>query len=251
MEIDISKGIGSLYSEEEILNNINKENNKNISSRSNKVSISTNKSKKRSRRKKKMKKWPILLLILFMIAGYGAITSIKNSNNLMIDRNNIDKEEFISRVENVAITEYKKSGVLPSITISQAILESSWGNSSLAIEGNNLFGIKADKSWTGEKINFNTEEYNKSYVKADFRKYNSWEESIQDHSRFLMENKRYLNSGLFKSKNYKDQAQALEDAGYATTMDSAGNKIYAEKLIRVIESNKLYDIDNKVINKTE
>lgn len=246
MDICIEKR--SLFSEEEIINNINRNN---TLYRSGKVSKSKKRSKRKRKRNKKRKKWPMLILILFFIFVYGTVTNIRNSNNLMIDKNNIDKEEFISRVEKVAVSEYEKSGILPSITISQAILESSWGNSRLSMEGNNLFGIKADKSWSGEKINFTTEEYKDNYEKADFRKYNSWEDSIKDHSKFLMENKRYLNSGLFNSKGYKEQAKALEDAGYATTIDSAGNKIYAEKLIRVIESYKLYEIDNKVINKSE
>lgn len=254
MDLDIKKGREKSYFEEEILNNINKKNKETISYRSTKEFKGKNKrksNKKKSKRNKRIKKWPIIFLIIFIIAGYSAIENIKNSNDLMIDKNNIDKEEFISLLESSSITEYKKSGILPSITISQAILESSWGNSRLATEGNNLFGIKADKSWTGDRINFNTEEYSKSYVRADFRKYKSWDESIKDHSEFLMSNKRYLNSGLFSKKKYKEQAQVLEDAGYATTMDSDGNKIYAKKLIGVIESNKLYEIDNMVINETK
>ena len=55
-----------------------------------------------------------------------------------------DKMEFIESIEQQAYENYKKYGILPSITIGQAILESGWGKSQLALDHNNLFGIKAD-----------------------------------------------------------------------------------------------------------
>lgn len=65
---------------------------------------------------------------------------------------------FIKQMEDAAIENYYEYGILPSITISQAILESGWGNSVLTKKSNNLFGIKADKRWNGDKFGIETTE---------------------------------------------------------------------------------------------
>lgn len=204
--------------------------------------------KSATKRKKKMKKWPIITLIVILISVYGLIDLVNKTREPYKNYENISKEEFINKIESQAIKEYNRSGILPSITISQAILESNWGNSKLTREANNLFGIKADKSWYGPRVSYTTEEYNGEYIIAEFRKYESWSDSIEDHTNFLIMNKRYKKNGLFSTGEYKKQAQALENAGYATTTNSEGKKVYAEKLIGVIESNGLNKIDAKAKN---
>ena len=74
------------------------------------------------------------------------------------------------------------------------------------------------------------------------------EESINDHGKFLYENSRYSEYGLFAGKNYIQQAQALEDAGYSTVRNSDGVPVYADKLVTLIEKYNLMEYDNKVKN---
>ena len=59
----------------------------------------------------------------------------------------MDPSTFLNTIYPGAIQTFRFSGILPSITASQAILESDWGRSSLAQECHNLFGIKADPGW--------------------------------------------------------------------------------------------------------
>jgi flagellum-specific peptidoglycan hydrolase FlgJ len=163
-----------------------------------------------------------------------------------IEGNNVEKDNFIKGLEEASINNYKNYSILPSITISQAILESEWGNSALAIKYNNYFGIKADKSWKGKIANFKTKENLKDVISANFRAYNSKEESIYDLGKFLKENYRYDKYGLFKGTNYIEQANALENAGYATAKNEQGELVYADRLISIIRENNLMLIDNQV-----
>lgn len=160
-----------------------------------------------------------------------------------------EKIKFIKKLEDSAIREYIDYGILPSITIGQAILESGWGNSKLTKQSNNLFGIKADKAWKGKSVSISTSEHYNEKIVASFRSYGSLEDSVKDHGLFLVNNKRYRKNGLFEAKDYISQAQALEDAGYSTAEDKNGNRIYAELLIEVIRSYNLQLIDNKVETK--
>ena len=167
-------------------------------------------------------------------------TNKKVYSNIDIDSENMT---FIENISEGAISNYNKYGILPSITMAQAILESGWGNSELAVIHNNLFGIKADLRWNGAVATIVTNEnYNDSTV-ANFRKYDSINESIEDHGKFLYENSRYAEYGLFDGKDYKAQAQALEDAGYSTVKNENGESIYADKLISLIEKYSLMQYD--------
>ena len=165
------------------------------------------------------------------------------NESLAIDNSKI---EFIDSVSEIAFDNYKEYKILPSITISQAILESGWGESELSSEYNNLFGIKADSRWSGEKVELETKENYDDIIVSAFRAYEDLTSSIKDHGRFLYENERYSLNGLFDGKTYKEQAQALENAGYSTAKDEEGNLIYADKLIRVIQENNLMLYDTMV-----
>lgn len=185
----------------------------------------------------------VLISILYTLKSVFEYVEYQSSQ----DTYTMSGQDFIDKIDDIAIVEYRKSGILPSITVAQAILESNWGKSKLTQEANNLFGIKADSSWWGESVTFSTGEYYNSRIKAKFRKYRSWKQSIEDHTEFLIKNKRYKKAGIFHKKDYRSQAQALEDAGYATTQDKNGNYIYADKLIQLIERYRLYDLDKKVM----
>lgn len=153
---------------------------------------------------------------------------------------------FLNNLHSGAIATFNDYGILPSITSAQAILESNWGKSKLAQECRNLFGIKADKSWKGEKKAYSTKEYDKNNnlltVTDYFRKYPSYEESLKDHGKFFHENQRYAD--VIGLRDYKKQARAIQTAGYATDPQ------YANKLIQLIEQNKLQKWDQEVLSQT-
>lgn len=162
---------------------------------------------------------------------------------------NSDYTKFINSIKDDAIQNYERYKVLPSITIAQAILESGWGQSRLAKDYNNLFGIKADVNWKGEYVTLETREFKSSTVNGKFRKYKDAGQSIDDHAKFLYENKRYQNNGVFSAKTYIYQAKALQNAGYSTDTNEKGQKVYANRLIEIIKQYNLQLIDNEVQSK--
>ena len=146
--------------------------------------------------------------------------------------------EFIMRLTNAAVESQRKSGVPASITIAQAALESAWGESGLAKAGNNLFGIKADSRWRGETLTLNTREFIKGQwvvVPAKWRKYASWQASIDDHAAFLKQNQRY--APCFSCLAADAFVRALAKAGYAT------DPLYADKVIGVMNKHNLISFD--------
>ena len=151
--------------------------------------------------------------------------------------------KFIEEIKDEAIKEYK---ILPSITIAQAILESSWGESDLAQIYNNLFGIKADSSWKGEYVTLETFEFYDTKIEDKFRVYSNKNQSIKDHAKFLVDNQRYKKYGVFEAKTYIEQAYALQNAGYSTAEDNSGQKRYAKDLIELIRQYNLQLIDSEI-----
>lgn len=150
------------------------------------------------------------------------------------------QKNFIKKVGALASADMKKTGVLASLTVAQAILESGYGKFGLSKDGNALFGIKATKTWKGKVYCSDTKEcldgVNMITVENEaFRAYDSWEESITDHSAFLKANKRY--KAVIGETDYKAACEAIKAAGYATDPE------YATKLIKLIEDNKLTEYD--------
>jgi uncharacterized FlgJ-related protein len=145
--------------------------------------------------------------------------------------------DYVNQYKDLAISEMKRTGIPASITLAQGIIESDCGQSTLAREANNHFGIKCHDDWTGPTVRHNDNKRNEC-----FRKYRKAEESFYDHSDFLTSGSRY--DFLFKNKSndYKSWAYGLKKAGYATNPD------YANMLIRTIEENDLWAFDsgNKV-----
>lgn len=143
-----------------------------------------------------------------------------------------EQKAFIERVGALAAADMKKSGVLASLTIAQAILESGWGKSGLTVKANALFGIKAGTSWKGRVYSTKTQEcydgVNFTTVTALFRAYDSWEESVEDHSALLTGAARY--KAVVGERDYKTACRAIKAAGYATDPN------YPDKLIQIIES---------------
>ncbi|WP_415652149.1 glycoside hydrolase family 73 protein [Schleiferilactobacillus perolens] len=152
------------------------------------------------------------------------------------------KQAFIAKVAPTAQSLYKTYHIFPSITIAQAILESNWGESSLSADYNNLFGVKgSDPNNTKEMT---TQEYvNGEWqtIKARFRVYASYAQSITDHAALFTRGttwnaKQYEH--VLAAKDYKTQAQALQSDGYATDPD------YASKIIQIIEKYGLTKYDS-------
>ena len=155
--------------------------------------------------------------------------------------------KFIEEIKDEAIKNYKEYKILPSITIAQAILESSWGESDLAQIYNNLFGIKADSSWKGEYVTLETFEFYDTKIEDKFRVYSNKNQSIKDHAKFLVDNQRYKKYGVFEAKTYIEQAYALQNAGYSTAEDNSGQKRYAKDLIELIRQYNLQLIDSEIM----
>ena len=154
--------------------------------------------------------------------------------------------KFIEEIKDEAIKNYKEYKILPSITIAQAILESSWGESDLAQIYNNLFGIKADSCWKGEYVTLETFEFYDTKIEDKFRVYSNKNQSIKDHAKFLVDNQRYKKYGVFEAKTYIEQAYALQNAGYSTAEDNSGQKRYAKDLIELIRQYNLQLIDSEI-----
>ncbi len=74
------------------------------------------------------------------------------------------------------------------------------GNSKLTKQSNNLFGIKADKAWKGKSVEISTSEHYNEKIVASFRSYNSLQDSVKDHSLFLINNKDIENMGCLRQK---------------------------------------------------
>ncbi|NMC40177.1 MAG: LysM peptidoglycan-binding domain-containing protein, partial [Bacteroidales bacterium] len=145
--------------------------------------------------------------------------------------------EYIDRYSEIAMSEMRRTGVPASITLAQGIIESGNGRSRLAVEGNNHFGIKCHKDWTGPTIRHHDDRRNEC-----FRKYRSAEESFIDHSDFLRNTPRYRFLFDLDPTDYKNWAKGLKKAGYATNPD------YAGMLIRKIEEYGLYEYDRLAVS---
>ncbi len=145
----------------------------------------------------------------------------------------ISRNEYIGMWKDEAIFQMAEHKIPASITLAQGILESGDGNSRLAREGNNHFGIKCHNEWTGKRI------YEDDDSKQEcFRQYNNAKESYEDHSLFL-KRKRYESLFTLQPDDYKAWAKGLKECGYAT------NPKYPQLLIGIIEEFKLHEYDKK------
>lgn len=160
-----------------------------------------------------------------------------------------DRKAFIEKYKKLAIAEMQRSGVPASVTMAQAIVESNAGESELAKKANNHFGIKCGADWQGKSyfIQDDEKDGNGNSIQSCFRKYKNEETSWIDHSDFLRDPKKYNRYGFLfhlDPKDYRAWAYGLKSAGYAT---GSG---YAESLINVIETNRLYELDNQAVTGT-
>jgi LysM repeat protein len=167
-----------------------------------------------------------LLLFVLMLCFLSSISAQETKPQISI-------AEYINTYKTIAKQNMHDFKIPASITLAQGILESNNGNSELAVKANNHFGIKCTSDWKG-----------KTYLKDDdkkddcFRVYDAALDSYKDHSGFLKNRPRYAPLFLLEITDYKAWAKGLKDAGYAT------NPRYPELLIKIIEDNRLYELDN-------
>ena len=149
-------------------------------------------------------------------------------------------DRYVKTYAEVAQQEMKSYDIPASITLAQGILESGMGDSRLATQANNHFGIKCHREWRGERIYHDDDEKGEC-----FRVYKDPRKSYRDHSLFLTTRSRYDFLFDYKKHDYKAWAKGLKKAGYAT------DPKYPDKLISLIERYRLdrYDLKKKKTNK--
>ncbi|MBG7806437.1 glycoside hydrolase family 73 protein [Enterococcus faecium] len=202
--------------------------------------------KKWKKQKRKNIRWPAVVACVAVIL-LAFVFSLKNLSSPFTDNQQENEaqshQQFIERLVPHAQELQDGYGVLPSIILGQAILESNWGKSTLASKYNNLFGIKAYGDQ--KKVSLETKEFvNEEWItiQGDFKVYDSWEQSMDDHTQLFVQGVDWnpaLYEKVITATNYQEAAQALQDAGYATDPG------YAQKIIQVIETYQLNQYDRR------
>ncbi|MGG5303515.1 N-acetylmuramoyl-L-alanine amidase [Enterococcus pernyi] len=196
------------------------------------------------KQRRKNNRWFAVVLgsMLIMVAFVFSLRSLSSPYSTEAQQQEtLTHQEFINALVPHAKELQQGYGVLPSIIIGQAILESDWGNSTLASKYKNLFGIKAFGN--EEKVNLETKEYiNEEWItiQGDFRVYSSWKQSMDDHTALFVNGVDWnpaLYANVITATNYIEAAHALQAAGYAT------DPTYADKIIHVIETYQLNQYD--------
>ncbi|EME8238799.1 glycoside hydrolase family 73 protein [Enterococcus faecium] len=202
--------------------------------------------KKWKKQKSKNIRWPAVVagVVVILLAF---VFSLKNLSSPFTDNQQENEaqshQQFIERLVPHAQELQDGYGVLPSIILGQAILESNWGKSTLASKYNNLFGIKAYGDQ--KKVSLETKEFvNEEWItiQGDFKVYDSWEQSMDDHTQLFVQGVDWnpaLYEKVITATNYQEAAQALQEAGYATDPG------YAQKIIQVIETYQLNQYDRR------
>lgn len=189
----------------------------------------------------------------------GAADDAAKSSLQAADLKNLSEVDVIAKVGPLFTADQKKSGILASVSLAQFILESGYGKTELAQNANNCFGMKKELSgntwggstWDGKSVYTKKTKEQKTdgteyTVTADFRKYSCIEDSVADHSAYLLGAKngdklRY--DGLKNETDYKKAVQIIKAGGYATDVS------YVSKICNIIEKWDLskYNADRATI----
>lgn len=153
-------------------------------------------------------------------------------------------QDFVEQLYPLAQEHAKSLGIDPEALIAQAAVETGWGqhmiHTASGSNTHNLFGIKADNRWKGDKATVQTLEYQGDIArqqKAHFRAYPSLDQAMQDYVNFVSDNPRYQ-SALENTRNPKVYFEQLQKAGYAT------DPKYADKVMSVLGSQTLQSFKN-------
>ena len=161
---------------------------------------------------------------------------------------NADQDEFLNKVSEGAMNSWVKYGVLPSVIIAQALNESGWGKSGLAVQQNNLFGVKGTGdagtgSWATGEDNTDGSSYT---INANFAAYSSWSASIEAHGKLISGNTGMSNYlAAVKEKDALKSITAIKNGGYATATD------YVEVTMNIINDFGLLEYDKYAIEYTD
>ena len=166
-------------------------------------------------------------------ANRSEVAPTPSSQNTPVPPSRFDSpESFVASMKPYAEKAASALGVDSSLLLAQAALETGWGQKMVAnsrTNSFNLFNIKADKSWTGERVATQTLEYHQGVPvqeRAAFRAYQDYEQSFNDYVRFLNQNPRYT-TALRHGGNSEQFIRGIHHAGYATDPQ------YADKVLRV------------------
>ena len=175
----------------------------------------------------------------------------------------LSEADAVKRIGELCRADMKKSGILASVSAAQFILESGYGKSELGQNANNMFGMKKTLSgnkWEGsawDGVSYYRKETKEQHedgtyetITADFRKYVCVEDSVADHSAYLLgakNGKALRYDGIKGMTNYKAVAQLIKQGGYATSLT------YVDKLCALIERWNLtqYDTDTPAKKTTD
>jgi len=174
-----------------------------------------------------MKKF-LFLITFICLSSCSAVKSPPTNDNNIENKINL----YIKKFAPAAVKNMRFYRIPASITLAQGVLESGYGEGTLAKKANNHFGIKCHKGWKGKSIRHDDDAKNEC-----FRSYKNPLRSYRDHSLFLVGRDRYSSLFKLKRKDYKGWAKGLKAAGYAT------DPKYAEKLISLIERFNLTRFD--------
>jgi len=135
-------------------------------------------------------------------------------------------------------------GIQPEALIAQAALETGWGKHEMKMAdgkpSHNLFGIKADKRWDGGQANVSTLEFRDGIAKkerANFRAYDSYQDSFDDYAKFIMGNSRY-SQAVQNTDNPSSYFSNLQSSGYATDPE------YANKIMSILNRGEIHQVIN-------
>lgn len=151
-----------------------------------------------------------------------------------------EQRAFFEKYAPIAIDQQIKFGIPASVTLAQMALESGYGQSKLANNGNNYFGIKVhgDYNQAGRFGYYSDDRPNEKFCH-----YNSVEESVTDHSRLLVNSHYSKYCGTLSSTDYTGWIKGVKAAGYAT------DPKYVSNIVGVINSYNLDKYDQQAIQK--
>jgi len=155
-------------------------------------------------------------------------------------------QNFIETIWPIAQRVGEEMGVAPKAILAQAALETGWGKHIIhqgdGSNSHNLFGIKADRRWSGKVATVNTLEYRNGLAqkeRAPFRVYNSYEESLKDYGAFVVDSSRYQDA-VKQGNSIKAYSEGLQKGGYATDPQ------YAQKIQRIASGDLLNNAINQI-----
>lgn len=169
----------------------------------------------------------------------------KSSNKGKYINNYNNRKEFLEMLASHSSLA-KEYNIFPEVMMGQAILESGWGESTLAKYSKNLFGVKVPNSEKGKgkgHVYQTNEEINGKNIriKDEFRKFDTYEQSIRQYLS-LLSGRYYSSFGVTKAKDYKEQLRLIKKAGYATASN------YVDAVLNVITKNNLSALANQYLN---